>query len=375
MADPPPPLAGAATLPDREGRELFFNQPQGRGGAVNLLRFALRMLVFALLVLVAVLTITFVLSHLIPGNVLQAWFGNEVKLFPDKAALYAKKYHLSDPIYVQYFYYVVGILQGNLGYSPSHGFDPVAQVISETLPYTLQIVFFGFILCVVMGLLLGIVSARYYRSPIDKAIRIFYIGGYSSPPYFVGVVILVIFAFYLHVLPSGGVYNPLVANAPSGITGFPLLDSLLEGNTTYFENALAYVVLPSLALAFTTFGIITRVARNALLDVMQADYIRTARAKGLDEGAVFFRHALPNAGISLITISSLVMTFLITGSIFVEIIFSYSSGIGPYLRLALQNQDYPGIVGVTLVFAAIIIATNFVADILYAYVDPQIRVG
>jgi ABC-type dipeptide/oligopeptide/nickel transport system permease component len=341
---------------------------------VNLLRFALRRLLFAFLVLVFVLTITFVLSHLIPGNILQAWFGNEVKLHPQLAALYTAKYHLDDPIYVQYFYYIAGIVQGNLGYSPTRDFEPVAQVIAQTLPYTLQIVALAFVICALLGVSLGLIAARYYKSPQDRLIKIFYLGGYSSPPYFVGVVILVIFAFYLHILPSGGSYNPLVANAPRAITGFPLLDSLLEGNFQYFDNASQYVILPALALALTTFGIITRVARSSLLEVMQNDYIRTARAKGLRESDVFSRHALPNVGVSLITILSLVMTFLLTGSIFVEIIFSYP-GIGPFLKLALQNKDYPGIVGVTLVFAIIIITTNFLADVLYAYVDPRIRLG
>ncbi|HXW37601.1 MAG TPA: ABC transporter permease [Nitrososphaerales archaeon] len=341
---------------------------------MNLLRFALRRLLFAVFVLFGVLTITFVLSHLLGGNVLQAWFGKEYVLHPNLVALYQKTYHLNDPIWVQFVYYFVGILRGNLGFSPSRGFEPVSQVIEQTLPYTLQVVLTAFVVCVVIGLALGIVSARYYKSPVDRFIRVFYIGAYSSPPYFIGVVVLIIFAYYFRILPSGGYYNPAIANQPTVITGLPIVDSLVEGNWAYFASAARYLILPSLALALATFGIITRVARSALLDVMQMDYIRTARAKGLEEGKLFSRHALPNAAVSLITISSLVMTFLITGSIFVEIIFSYP-GIGPYLQLALQNEDYPGIIGVTLVFAAIIVTTNFLADVLYAYADPQIRLG
>jgi peptide/nickel transport system permease protein len=340
---------------------------------LNLLRFALRRLGFAVLVLASVLTITFVLSHLIPGDVIQVWLGRAASQFPKLAAAYVQKYHLKEPLIVQYFYYVSNMLQGNLGFSPSRGFVPVTSVISETLPFTLQIVFFAFIISLLLGLVLGVVSARYYRSPLDKAIRIFYLAGYSSPPYFIAVILLIVLSYYLGILPTGGAYD-VSLTPPTWITGIPMLDSLLEGNFAYFGSSVVHVILPSLALALATFGVITRVARSSLLEVMQTDYIRAARAKGLGEGAVFLRHALPNAAVSLITISSLVVTFLITGTIFVENIFGYP-GIGQYVVTALAGLDYPGILATALVFAIVIVITNFAADLLYAIVDPQIRLG
>ena len=341
---------------------------------MNLLRFLLRRLAFAVFVLFCVLTLTFVLSHLIPGNVIQAWLGREAAQYPAVAAAYTAKYHLNDPVYVQYFYYLSGMLQGNLGVSPSRSFEPVSNVIVQTLPLTLQIVVLAFVICVVLGLALGILSARYHNTPVDTFIRIFYLGSYSSPPYFVGVVIFVITSLYLRILPTGGAYNPLAVNPPSTITGFPIFDSLLQGNFAFFGDASLHLILPALTLALVTFGVITRVARSSLLDVMQMDYIRTARSKGLDEGTVFYKHGLPNAAISLITISSLVMTFLLTGSVFVEYLFSYP-GMGRYAFTALQGSDFPGIMATVFVFAAIIIVTNLVADILYAYADPEIRLG
>lgn len=341
---------------------------------MNLLRFLLRRLAFAVFVLFCVLTLTFVLSHLIPGNVIQAWLGKEAAQFPDIAKLYAAKYHLNDPVYIQYLYYLAGMLQGNLGISPSKGFVPVTGVIAQTLPLTLQIVLLAFVICAAMGLGLGILAARYHNSVVDTAIRVFYLGSYSSPPYFIGIVILVISSLYLRILPTGGPYDPLLVSPSPSITGFPIFDSLLQGNFAFFENASIHLILPALTLALVTFGVITRVARSSLLDVMQMDYIRTARSKGLDEGTVFYRHGLPNAAISLITISSLVMTFLLTGSVFVEYLFSYP-GMGYYAFTALQGSDYPGIMATVFVFAAVIITTNLVADILYAYSDPEIRLG
>jgi len=341
---------------------------------LNLLRFLLRRAGFAVFVLFVVLTITFVLSHLIPGNVLYAWLGREAAQYPAVAAAYSAKYHLNDPIYVQYVYYIVGMLQGNLGVSPSRGFIPVASVIAQTLPLTLQIVLLAFVICVAIGLFLGVLAARYQNTPVDSAIRVFYLASYSSPPYFVGVLILVLTSLYLRILPTGGAYDPLLVSPSPSITGFPILDSLIQGNFAFFENASVHLILPALTLALVSFGVITRVARSSLLDVMKTNYIRTARSKGLEEGSVFYGHALPNAAISLITISSLVMTFLLTGSVFVEYLFSYP-GLGHYAFTALQGSDYPGIMATVFVFAAIIIITNLVADVLYAYADPEIRLG
>ncbi|MDA4124899.1 MAG: ABC transporter permease [Thaumarchaeota archaeon] len=341
---------------------------------MNLLRFVLRRLGFAVFVLFSVLTLTFALSHLIPGNVLQAWLGKAAALYPNLAQAYAQKYHLNDPVIVQYFYYLAGMLQGNLGISPSRGFVPVSTVIVQTLPLTLQIVFFSFILCVVIGLVLGVLAARYHSTWVDKLIRIVYLGGYSSPPYFIGILILVLGSLYLRLLPTGQAYDPLLVTPPSAITGFPLFDSLLEGNFAFFENGFIHLILPSLTLALVTFGVITRVTRSSLLEVMQTDYIRTARSKGLDENSIFYRHALPNASVSLITVSSLVMTFLLTGSVFVEYLFNYP-GMGQYAFYALLGQDYPAIMATVFVFAALIVTTNLVADLLYAYVDPEIRLG
>jgi len=341
---------------------------------LNLLRFLLRRLAFAVFVLFCVLTLTFALSHLIPGNVIQAWLGKEAALYPQVAKAYEAKYHLNDPIYVQYVYYLAGMLQGNLGISPSRGFVPVSSVIAQTLPLTLQIVLLAFVICVLLGLALGILAARYRNTPADTSIRVFYLASYSSPPYFIGIVILVVASLYLRILPTGGEYDSLVVTPSSAITGFPIFDALIQGNFAFAQNAFVHLILPAFTLALVTFGVITRVARSSLIDVMQTDYIRTARSKGLDEGTVFYRHGLPNAAISLITISSLVMTFLLTGSVFVEYLFSYP-GLGHYAFTALQGSDYPAIMATVFVFAAIIIITNLVADILYAYADPEIRLG
>ena len=340
---------------------------------MNPYRYILRRLLFGIFVLICVVTITFTLSRSISGNTVVAWLGRAASMHPELAKLYAEKYHLNDPIPVQFYYYVINLLEGNLGFSPSRGFEPVIQVISTTLPFTLQIALFAFFISVVLGILLGVLSAKYQHKKPDTFIRAFYLAGYSSPPFFVALILLIVFAFKLNVLPTGGAYD-IQLTTPTVLTGLPIVDAALEGNMPYFVSAFEHMILPSLALALVTFGVLTRVLRSSLLDVMRANYIRTARAKGLDENTVFFKHALRNAMISVVTISSLMITWLITGTIFVENIFAYP-GMGQYVVQALAGQDYPGILGTTIVFAVVIVVTNLIADILYAVVDPQIRLG
>ena len=340
---------------------------------MNPYRYILRRLLFGILVLICVVTITFTLSRSLGGNTVAAWLGKSASMHPELAELYAEKYHLKDPIPVQFYYYVINLLEGNLGFSPSRGFEPVIAVIGTTLPFTLQIALFAFLISVILGVLLGVLSAKYQHRKADTVIRAFYLAGYSSPPFFVALILLIVFAFKLNLLPTGGAYDIQLAS-PSIITGLPILDAAIEGNVPYLLSALRHMILPSMALALVTFGVLTRVLRSSLLDVMHANYIRTARAKGLDENTVFFKHALRNAMISVVTISSLMVTWLITGTIFVENIFAYP-GMGQYVVQALAGQDYPGILGTTIVFVVMIVVTNLIADILYAVVDPQIRLG
>ena len=338
---------------------------------MGLFTYVVRRLVLAIFVLIGVTFITFVLAHSLGGNPIQAWLGRTASDHPQLVKLFTQEYHLNDPLWVQYYYYIVNLLRGNWGFSPSRGFVPVITVIEQTLPFTLQIVIIAFILSVIFAIGFGVLSARYHHTIVDRSIRAFYIGGISLPSYFLGLLILIIFTLFFHLLPTGGAYNPNL-NPPRIITGLPLFDSLLEGNWAYFSSSLKHVILPSLTLALVTFGFVLRVLRSSLLDVMNLNYIRTARAKGLGEGTVFFKHGLRNALIPVITLTSLMITWMITGSIFVENIFAYP-GIGQYVVQALLQQDYPGILATTLIFALIIVSSNLVADILYASVDPQMR--
>ena len=340
---------------------------------MDLARYILRRVVLAVFVLLGVLFFAFILAHSLGGNPVAAWLGRAASIHPEVAQAIRKEYHLNDPIWVQFWYYVINIAQGNWGYSPSRGFVPVVSVIAETLPYTLQLAFFAFIISVGLGVILGVLSARYHDTAVDGSIRTFYLAGVSSPPFFLALLLLIVFGLVFRLFPTGGAVDLSIAS-PTSITSIPVLDSLLESNFAYFASSLWHLVLPSVTLALITFGFLVRILRTSLLQVMESNFIRTARAKGLNERTVFFKHGLRNAMIPVVTLSSLIVTWLVTGTIFVEDIFAYP-GIGQYVVQALLLQDYPGILGTTLVFALIIVTTNLAADLLYVVVDPQIRLG
>jgi len=291
-------------------------------------------------------------------------------MHPELAAAYVKRFHLHDPLYVQFYYYLTGLLQGDLGYSVFKG-EPVSQAITQTLPYTLQISAFSIILTLIIGIPLGVLAAQYHRKMTDFGIRAFYLAGISSPAFLLALFLLLIFTYTFHLLPSGGALSPEVLS-PKNVTGFILIDSIIAGDWTAFGDALAHLIMPSLALALGVFGYVTRVLRASILDVLRTNYIRTARAKGLAENSVFFKHALRNAMIPVVTLASLLTAWLVTGTLFAETIFTYP-GVGQYAVQALSSLDYPSILAITLVFALIIVVANLAADILYAVVDPEIR--
>ena len=340
---------------------------------MRLLPYVIRRLAFGAFVLLGVLTITFILSHSIPGNPIQALLGRQAAQHPDLVAALSKKFHYGQPIYIQYYYYFVNLLQGNMGYSTSRGFVPVVQVIEQTLPYTVQIAFFAFLISMGLGLLFGVLAAMYAHKPVDHSIRAFYLTGVSSPPFFVALILLIVLTYFFHILPASGAVGAGIV-APKPISGIPMLDAALELNGAYLSSALYHVILPSMTLALGAFGVVVRILRTSMLEVLQSNYIRTARAKGLDERTVFFKHAMRNALIPVVTLSSLIVYGLISGTLFVENIFGYP-GIGQYVVGAIAAQDYAGVLATTVVFAVIIVVANMVADLLYVVVDPQIRLG
>jgi peptide/nickel transport system permease protein len=263
----------------------------------------------------------------------------------------------------------LGLLHGDLGYSATKG-EPVATAILQTLPYTLQLVFLSLIFTAIIGIASGLIGARKVNKWPDKTVRGAYIIGFATPPFFIAIVVIVIFSL-LPILPTSGAINISIP-LPPYVTGLPMVDALIAGDWAAFDSLLEHAILPSLANALAVYGIMTRVLRSTLLDVMQSNFVTAARARGISERRIFYHYAFTNSLVTLVTMVALMFTFILGSTIFVEYIFSYP-GMGGYVVQATMLIDYPSILATTLVFAIMIILVNLLADVLYAVVDPRIR--
>ena len=334
-----------------------------------LLGFVIKRLVLLIPVLVGVTFVTFFLSRVAVPNVARAWAGPRA----NSAALAAltARYHLNAPLYVQYLYYVKGLITGDWGISPTSG-RPVLESLQLYFPATVELAITALLIIVIIGIPLGVIAAIYHDKPVDQSIRLIYLAGYSSPPFLVALILLFVFSYILNIFPTQGQLSQFLV-PPTRITGMYIVDSLLTQNWVDLADSLSHIVMPALALALWNFGIVTRVARSSMLGVFQKDFIRGAYAKGLSERAVVYKHALRNAMISTITVIGLVLGSLLGGTIVIETIFLWP-GIGYYSTQAIENFDFPAVMGVVVLFTFGVVLANLLADILYAVVDPRIRV-
>lgn len=335
---------------------------------MGLLRFCLKRLALLIPVLLGVTILTFLISRVVVPNPARAWAG--LKASQATVAAIAARYHLNDPIYVQYFYYMYDLVSGDWGTSPVTG-QPVLENISAFFPATLELSIVSIIIAAVLGIPLGVYAAVKQDKPADHVVRLFSLGTYCLPPFLMALVMQLVVFYWLRLLPSGGRISPLV-QAPPRITGLLILDSILTGNAQSLESSLIHILLPAIALALLTFGLITRLTRSSMLEVLRQDYVRTARSKGLSERVVVFKHALRNGLISIVTVLALMFAWMLSGAIVIEYIFNWP-GIGRYAVQSILALDLPAVMGTTLVFTLVVVLVNLVADITYAALDPRIR--
>jgi len=298
---------------------------------LGLTTFLLRRVAAGAVVLLGVVALTFILSHLIPGDPIVLWLGKAAQTQPQLVAIYVKMYHLHDPLYIQFFYYIDGLLHLQFGFSPSRA-EPVSSAIAETLPITLQLVFLSMVLTTILGVLSGILSAMYVGHLPDKISRAIYLFGTASPAFLIPLLLALVFTYLIPVLPNGGLINETIPLPPS-VTGFSLIDSLIAGDWPAFGSLVQHLLLPALALSLGSYGIVTRVLRSSILETMGSNFVRAARARGIPERRIMFGYAFKNSLVELITLLALIFNFTLTGDVFVEQIFSYP-GMGRY---ALQS--------------------------------------
>ncbi len=290
-----------------------------------------------------------------------------------------EKYGFNQPTVIQYFRYMQGVLQGDWGYSKVAEL-PVTDAIKLKFPATFELTTLSILLAVVVGIPLGIISGTRRNRPIDHLSRVFALAGASIPIFWLGIMLKYVFAFRLAWLPLGGQADPSIYYDTLGnpdfhrYTYFYTIDSLLNGNLTAFGDALLHIILPALTLSYASMAIITRLMRSSMLEVLNQEYIKTARSKGLSERLVINRHAKRNALIPTTTVVGLAFGGLLGGAVLTETIFQWP-GLGWWSATALLNLDRGAIMGYVIISAIIYVIVNLIVDIIYAYLDPRIRLG
>lgn len=326
-----------------------------------------RRLASLVLVVIGVSLITFVISHLVPGDPARLVAGDRAT--EEIVANIRAQLGLDLPLPQQYLHYMGQLLQGDLGISiRTH--RPVLQDIIAFFPATLELALVALVLATLFGIPLGVLSAVYRNKFIDHIARTLAVTGISTPAFWLGLGLIVIFYGQLSWLPGGGRLDQGIA-APPHFSGMFLLDALIAGQWSTFQNALKHIILPAVTLGFVHLGVVARQIRSSMLEQLGEDYIRTARAYGLSSWAVIIRHALPNALIPSVTVLGLALGDLLYGAVLTETVFSWP-GMGAYVVDSIQALDFPAVMGFAVVVSFAYVILNLIVDLFYRWLDPRI---
>lgn len=341
-----------------------------------MLTYIARRLLFLPIVLVGVTLLVFaVMSFLSPYQLVSAYIKSPEELKNQSLDDLVRKYGLDQPAHVRYVSWVKNLLKGDLGYSKSANMR-VSEAISKRFPATIELALFAIIPVVLGGIWLGTISAKHYNKPLDHLSRTFAIIGWSLPDFVFGLIMLMIFYGVLGWFPPGRLSLWAESIVLTGdfvrYTGMNTVDSLLNGRFDIFLDALRHLVAPVITLAYLWWAYLLRITRSSMLEVLNKDYVRTARAKGLHEKLVINRHVRRNAMIPVATVSGSMVLGLLGGVVIVETVFDYK-GIGLLTATGAQQLDYTLILGTTVFYGLLLVLTNLVVDVLYAVIDPRVR--
>ncbi len=317
-----------------------------------MIAYLAKRLIGAIPTLIGVSLLTFLFIRLIPGDAIAARLGTSQALTPEQLASLRAYFGLDQPLPQQYWTWLTSLFHGDLGYSIRTG-RPVLVEIAQRLPATLELAVAAAVIAVAVGLPLGVVSALRPGSRVDLAVRVAGLIGLSLPNFWLGTLLIVLFSLYLRWMPNTGGYVDLAQD--------PLAN-------------LQFLIFPAATLGLALAAATMRMTRSAMLDVLGADYVRTARAKGLAPNVVLRRHALKNALIVVVTLLGIQAGQLLGGAVVVEEIFSVP-GVGRMLLNAILQRDYALVQGTVLVIALLFVTLNIIVDLLYGYLDPRIRLG
>lgn len=320
-------------------------------------------------VLLGISLLVFLFLHLIPGDPAVTLLGDRAT--PDQVAALRERMGLNEPLPLQYLSFLGNLVTFNLGTSIFTGV-PIWDEIRLRWPATFELSVVAMLIALVLGIPAGVVAAVRKNSLVDNLTMSGSLLGVSMPVYWLGLLLVYLFAVSLQWLPPSGRIGIDVGYVFEPITGFYLIDALIQGNFRALSNILAHLVLPALTLSTIPLAILARITRSAMLDVLSQDYIRTARAKGLLEFWVVAKHALKNAMLPVVTIVGLEFGTLLGGAILTETIFAWP-GIGKWIYDGILQRDYPVVQGGVVFVALVFVLVNLVVDISYAFLDPRIQ--
>ena len=334
-------------------------------------RFLLKRLALTLPTFVALMFVTFMLIRLVPGDPIEVRRG-ERGISPERLAELRHDMGLDQPVWKQFLDYVWALLHGDFGTSIISK-SPVAHEFLTLFPATLELTFCAILFAIAIGVPAGVVAAAKRGSIYDQSLMGIALTGYSMPIFWWGLMLILVMSNTLHLTPVSGRVD-LVKYYFHPVTGFMLIDSLLSGQKGAFLDAARHLVLPMIVLGTVPLAVIARMTRSSMLEVLEEDYVRTARAKGLSSSRVIGLHALRNALIPVVTVIGLQVGGLLAGAVLTESIFSWP-GVGKWLVESIGRRDYPALQGGIMLISTIVILVNVAIDMLYGLINPRVRHG
>lgn len=317
-------------------------------------RYVLLRLAWAGPIILSILTINFLVIHLVPGDPVQALVG-DFPAPPEYVESVRREFGLDQPLGTQLWRYLANLAQANLGFSFANR-QSVLDVILERSQLTLLLMLPSLAVAAVLGVLLALVAARRAGGLLDGSLTALSLFGYSVPIFWLGQILIVVFAVKLHWLPAQGMTS--LRTSPTGVAGA--------------IDVLWHMILPAFSITIYYVAVVARVARASVLDAMQQDFVLTARSKGLTSRQVLWRHVLPNALIPVVTVVGYNFGASLTGAIFVETVFAWP-GLGNLFITSISNRDYPVLQGIFLVTSFAVVLANLATDLLYGLIDPRVR--
>ena len=344
---------------------------------MKLYQYVIRRLILMIFVLLGVSLIVFYLARGFPSGIDPVAPYIHQRMTAEQIEEVRRIHGFDQPIYIQYFYWLKDALRGDFGITGAWANSrPAIDVFLAHFPLTVQLSSAAIILTVAIGIPLGIISAIKNNKLPDHISRIIALTGYSTPSYWFGFILQLVFFYYfltwgLPHLPSSGAIG-MEATAVPWVTGMPVLDGLLGGNLGYTLDALAHLILPAFSLAFISLGFLARIVRASMLEVLRQDYITLARSKGLKERVVIYRHAMKNALIPAVTLTGIFFAMLLGGAMITEQIFNWP-GVGRLSLRAVFQGDSNFLLIYTLALAVIVVVANLIVDVAYVFLDPRIK--